>query len=147
MCYAQRSKTLNERKKQPQRVVALEKQPQREVSCKWTAYRFSNLLTKNTCNLGVIKNNGKAHLFLLQLLEWHLELHFIFSERHLYFLSMQYLLQWQLTNPCLLPDIIAADRRDTRTWAHIMCLDEVSNCEFLGAQHIKPRRVDINDGC
>jgi tetrahydromethanopterin S-methyltransferase subunit E len=28
-------------------------------------------------------------------------------------LSMQYLMQWQLTNPCLLPDvIIEADRRD-----------------------------------
>jgi len=28
-------------------------------------------------------------------------------------LSMLYLLQWQLTNPCLLPDIIEADRRDS----------------------------------
>jgi len=27
---------------------------------------------------------------------------------------MQYLLQWQLTNPCLLPDVvIEADRRDS----------------------------------
>jgi hypothetical protein len=42
------------------------------------------------------------------------ELHFIFFERHFHFLSMQYLLQWQLTNPCLLPDIIIeADRRDS----------------------------------
>jgi hypothetical protein len=30
--YAQRSKTLNERKKQPQRVLALDKEPQREMS-------------------------------------------------------------------------------------------------------------------
>jgi len=64
--------------KQPQRVVALEKQPQREVSCKWTVYKFSNLLIKNTWNVGVIKNNDKAHLFLQKLLEWSLELHFIF---------------------------------------------------------------------
>jgi len=61
-----------------------------------------------------MKNNGKAHLFLQQLLEWHLELHFKFFEQHLHFISMQYLLQWQLTNPCLLPDvIIEADRRDS----------------------------------
>jgi len=33
MCYAQRSKTLTERKKRPQRVVALEKQLQREIAC------------------------------------------------------------------------------------------------------------------
>ena len=51
-----------------------------------------------------MKNNGEAHLFLQELLEWHLELHFIFFERHLHFLSMQY---------CLLPDIIiVVDRRD-----------------------------------
>ena len=60
-----------------------------------------------------MKNNGEARLFLQELLEWHLELHFIFFERHLHFLSMQYLLQSQLTDPCLLPDvIIEADRRD-----------------------------------
>ena len=53
-----------------------------------------------------MKNDSEAHLFLKELLEWHLELHFIFFERHLHFLSMQYLLQWQLTNPCLLPDVI-----------------------------------------
>jgi hypothetical protein len=33
MCYAQRSKTLIGRKKRPQRVLALEEQPQREMSC------------------------------------------------------------------------------------------------------------------
>jgi len=33
VCYAQRQKTLNERKKRPQRVLTLEKQPQREMSC------------------------------------------------------------------------------------------------------------------
>ena len=61
-----------------------------------------------------MKNNGEAHLFLQVLLERHLELHFIFCERHLHFLSMQYLSQWQITNPCLLQDVIIdADRRDS----------------------------------
>ena len=61
-----------------------------------------------------MKNNGIAHLFLQQLLEWHLELHFIFFEWYLHCLSMHYLLQWQLTNPCLLPDVITeAHRRDS----------------------------------
>jgi len=61
-----------------------------------------------------MKNNGEAHLILQQLLDWHLELQFIFFERHLHFLSKQYLLQWQHTDPCLLPDvIIEADRRDS----------------------------------
>jgi hypothetical protein len=49
-------------------------------------------------------------------------------------LSMQYLLQWQLTNPCLLPDVITeADRRGGE-----MCLDEVvvSSCEFTA--NIRP---------
>ena len=59
--------------------MALEKQPQCEVLCKWTVYKFSNLLIKNTCNVDVIRNNGKAHLFLQELLKWHLELHFNFS--------------------------------------------------------------------
>ena len=113
ICYAQRSKKLTERKKRPQRVVAVEKQLKREMSFKWSVYKFSNLLTKNTCNVGLMKNNGEAHLFLQELLEWHLELHFLFFERHLHYLSMQCLLKWQPTNPCLLPDvIIEADRRD-----------------------------------
>ena len=61
-----------------------------------------------------MKNIGEAQLFLKELLEWHLELHYTFFEWHLHILSMQYLLQWQLTNPCLLPDvIIEADRRDS----------------------------------
>ena len=61
-----------------------------------------------------MKNNGQVHLFLQELLEWHLELHFIVFERHLRFISMQYLSQWQLTDPCLLPDvIIEADQRDS----------------------------------
>jgi len=61
-----------------------------------------------------MKNSGEAHLFLQDLLEWHLELHFLFFERHLHLLSMQHLLQWQLTNPCLLPDVVTeADRRDS----------------------------------
>ena len=74
---------------------------------------FSDLLIKKTCNIGLMKNNGEAHLFLQELLEWHVEIHFIFFEQHLHFLSMQYLLQWQLTNPCLFPDVIEADRRDS----------------------------------
>jgi hypothetical protein len=60
-----------------------------------------------------MKNNGEAHLFLQELLEWHIELNFIFFERHLHFLLMQCLLQWQLTDPCLLPDVnTEVDRRD-----------------------------------
>ena len=100
--------------KQLQRVVAWEKLPQRKMSFKWTVYKFSNLFIKNTFNVGLMKNNGEAHLFLQELLEWHLELHFIFFERHLNLLSMQWLLQWQLTNSCLFPDVITeADRRDS----------------------------------
>jgi len=57
-----------------------------------------------------MKYSGEARLFLQQLLELHIELHFMFFERHLHFLSMQCL----LTNPCVLPDvIIEADRRDS----------------------------------
>jgi hypothetical protein len=88
--------------KRPQRVVSLEKMPQHEMSCKLSVYTFSNLLMRKTCNVGLIENNGEAHLFLQELLERHLELHLIFFGRHLQFLSVQYLLQWQLTNPCLL---------------------------------------------
>jgi len=55
--------------KQPQRVVALEKQLQRKMFFKLTVYKFSNLLVKNTCNAGLKKNNGEAHLFLQELLE------------------------------------------------------------------------------
>ena len=100
--------------KQPQRLAAWEKQPQCNMSFKWTVYTFRNLLIRNTCNVGLMKNNGEAHLFLHELSEWHLELHFIFFKRHLHFPSMRYLLQWQLTNPCLLPDvIIEADRIDS----------------------------------
>jgi hypothetical protein len=66
-------------------------------------------LMKNTYNVGIMKNSDKVHLFLQELLELHL----IFFERHLHFLSMQYLLQLQLANPCLLPGVvIEADRRD-----------------------------------
>ena len=71
-------------KQQP--VVAWEKQPQCKMSFKWTVYKFSNLLIKNACNVGLMKKNGKAHLFLQELLEWHIELHFIFFERYLHFL-------------------------------------------------------------
>jgi len=94
ICYAQRSKTLSRKNnhnvswhyrnsqnvklcvatvlKQPQRVVAWGKQPQREMSFKWTVYMFSNLLLRNTCNVGLLKNNGEAHLVLQELSEWHL---------------------------------------------------------------------------
>ena len=36
---------------------------------KSTVYKFSNLLIKNTRNAGLIKNDGKAYLFLQELLE------------------------------------------------------------------------------
>ena len=39
ICYAQRSKTLIGRKKWPQRVVALEKELQREMSCFWVFFK------------------------------------------------------------------------------------------------------------
>jgi len=116
LCYVtlkDRKRSLS-RKKRPQRVVAWEKQLQREMSFKWTVYKFSNLLIKNTCSVGLMKNNGEARLFLQELSEWNLELHFIFFERHLHFLSTLYLLQWQLTDPCFLPGvIIEADQRDS----------------------------------
>ena len=32
-----------------------------------------------------MKNNGEVCLFLQEMLEWHVELHFIFFERHLHF--------------------------------------------------------------
>jgi hypothetical protein len=81
---------------------------------KWTVYKFSNVLMKNTCDIGIMKNSGKVYLFLQELVEWHLELHLIFFEWHLHFLLMQYLLQLQLVNPCLLPDVvIEADRTDS----------------------------------
>jgi hypothetical protein len=54
---------------------------------KWTVYKFSHVLMKNTCNVGIMKNSGKVHLFLQELLEWHLELHLIIFERHLHRLS------------------------------------------------------------
>jgi len=61
-----------------------------------------------------MKNNGEGHLFLQVLLEWLLQLHFTFFERFLHFLSLQYFLQWQLTNPYLIPDVITeTDRRDS----------------------------------
>ena len=60
-----------------------------------------------------MKNNGEAQLLLQELLEWQIELNFIFFERHLHFLLMQCLLQWQLTDPRLLPDVnTEVDRRD-----------------------------------
>ena len=56
-------------KKRPQRAVALEKQQQREVPLKRTVYKFGNLLIRNICNVGLMKKNGEAHLFLQALLE------------------------------------------------------------------------------
>ena len=85
----------------------------KEGDSKLTVHKFSNLLIKNTCNVGLIKNNSKAYLLLQELSKWHLELHLIFFEQQLHFLSMKDLLQLQLRNPCLLPDIITeADWRD-----------------------------------
>jgi len=97
-----------------------------------------------------MKNNGEAHLFLQELLEEHIELHLIFLE-HLHFWLMQYLLQWQLTNPCLLPDvIIEADRRDSelegtscasmKLSALFIASIQPLKLAFLRAQQIKPRR-------
>jgi len=82
-----------------------------------------------------MKNNGEAHLILEELLEWHLELHFIFFERHLHILSMQCLLQWQLTNPCLRPDVTnGADWSDSELEGIIMVLNQVvSSCEFIAS--------------
>ena len=60
------------------------------MSFKWAVFKFRNLLIKNTCKVGLIKKNGEAYLFLQELLEWYLELHFVFFERHLHFLSKHY---------------------------------------------------------
>ena len=101
---------------QPQRDVREVVAKFKEGDSKLTVYKFSNLLIKNTSNVGLIKNNGKGYLFLQELLELHLELRLIFFKWQLHFLSMQYLLQLQLRNPCLLPVIIKviteADQRD-----------------------------------
>ena len=73
--------------KRPQRFVAWEKLPQSEITFKGTLNTFSNLFIRSTCTVGVMKGNGEARLFLQDVLEWHL----IFFERHLHFLSKQYL--------------------------------------------------------
>jgi hypothetical protein len=65
----------------------------RKGDSKLTVYKLSNVFVENTCKIGLIKKNGEAHSFLQELLQWHLELYLIFFERHLHFLSMQYLLQ------------------------------------------------------
>jgi len=72
-------------------------------------------------------------------------------------LLMQYLLQWQLTNPCLLPDVtIEADRRDSElegtSCASMKMSAAVTSLRAYSrssrrSQQIKPRRVDINDNC
>jgi len=66
ICYAQRSKTLNEREKRPQRVLALEKQPQHEMSrcgCSKTTTTRSGIAetaTTRTFALRLFLNNHNA---------------------------------------------------------------------------------------
>jgi hypothetical protein len=122
--------------KEPQCIVALEKQ-QHEMSCKWIVYKLSNLLIKNTCNVGLIKNNGRAHLFLQELLGWRLELHFIFFKRHLHFLLMQCLLQWRsLQIPAYFHTLsLRLTKEIVNLRAHHVPLNEVvvSSCEFVAS--------------
>jgi hypothetical protein len=40
-----------------------------ECFSKWRVYRFSNVLMKSTCKVGIMKNSVKVHLFLQELLE------------------------------------------------------------------------------
>jgi len=47
----------------------MSEQPQREMYFKLTVYKFSNLLINNTCNVGLMKNNGEDYLFLQELFE------------------------------------------------------------------------------
>jgi len=89
-----------------------------------------------------MKNNGEARLFLKELLESHTELHFIFFRTTFALLSTLYLLQWQLTNPYLLPGvIIEADRRDSEL--------EGTSCASmkLFSAVVNSLRADINDDC
>ena len=41
----------------------------KEGDGKLAVYKFSNLLIRNTCSVDPIKNNGKAYLFLQELLK------------------------------------------------------------------------------
>jgi hypothetical protein len=110
--------------------VAWEKQPQCKMSFKWTVYKFSNLLIKNACNVGLMKKNGKARLFLQEPLEWHLELHFIFFEWHLHFLLMQV----PLTNPLslrLTTEIVNLRAHHVPRWS---CQQLWIQCEFTAAE-------------
>jgi len=67
---------------------------------------------------------------------------------------MQYLLQWQLTNPCFLPDITEADRRDSElegiACASMKLLSAVVNslqaCICSSRPSFVPR-VDISNDC
>jgi hypothetical protein len=105
-----------------------------ESKSKWTVYKFSNVLMKNTCNVGVMKNGGKVR----ELLEWHLELHLILFKRYLHFSSMQYLLQLQLVNPYLRSHWGWPKRQ--WIWGHIMyvhrwsCQQLWTQCEHTAAQ-------------
>jgi hypothetical protein len=47
----------------------LRKNNQELTSKHCRSYELTNSLIKNTCNICLIKNNGKAHLFLQELLE------------------------------------------------------------------------------
>ena len=118
--------------KQPQRVVVWEKQPQCEMSFKLNVYTFSNLLLRNTCNVGLLKNNGEAHLVLQELLE----LHFIFFETT-FALFIDAIPLTVAAYKSLLTSIHYHWGWPKRqwTWGHIMYLDEVvvSSCEFIAS--------------
>ena len=58
--------------KRPQRFVVWEKLPKSEITFKGTLNTFSNLFIRSTCTVGIMKSNGEAHLFLQEVLEWHL---------------------------------------------------------------------------
>jgi hypothetical protein len=78
---------------------------------KGTVLKFSNVLMKNTCNVGIKKSSGKVHFFAGDV-RMKLRITLDTFRTTCALLSMQYLLQLQLANPCLLPDVvIEADRR------------------------------------
>ena len=87
-----------------------------------------------------MKNSGEAHLFLRELLEWHLELNFIFFETHLHFLSMQYLFNGSLQIPAyfktlslrLTEEIVNLRANHLPRWS--CCQQLCSHCEHTAAQ-------------
>jgi hypothetical protein len=68
---------------------------------------------KKTCNIGLIKNNVEAHLFVQELLEQHLELHITFFG-HLHFFVDAVPLTMAAYKSLLTSDVITeADGRDS----------------------------------